>query len=64
MWDFPKVRGTFFWGPYDTDPTTWGPYYKDPTIQGTIFGLIRAEHPHVVRRFLLEVRSLANFAIS
>ena len=20
-WDFPKIRGTFFWGPYNKDPT-------------------------------------------
>ena len=27
-WDFPKTRGTLFWGPYN----------KDPTIQATILG--------------------------
>ena len=21
MWEFPKIRGTLFWGPYDKDPT-------------------------------------------
>ena len=26
--EFPKIRGTLF----------WGPYHKDPTIQGTILG--------------------------
>ena len=26
--EFPKIRGTVFWGPYN----------KDPTIKGTIFG--------------------------
>ena len=25
-WEFPKIRGTLFWGPYN----------KDPTIRGTI----------------------------
>ena len=27
-WEFPKIRGTVF----------WGPYHKDPTIQGTVLG--------------------------
>ena len=27
-WDFPKIRATLFWGPYN----------KDPTIKGTILG--------------------------
>ena len=21
IWEFPKIRGTVFWGPYDKDPT-------------------------------------------
>ena len=21
MWEFPKIRGTVFWGPYNKDPT-------------------------------------------
>ena len=21
MWEFPKIRGTLFWGPYSKDPT-------------------------------------------
>ena len=21
IWDFPKTRGTLFWGPYNKDPT-------------------------------------------
>ena len=28
IWEFPKIGGTFFWGPYN----------KDPTIQGAILG--------------------------
>ena len=28
IWEFPTIRGTVFWGPYN----------KDPTIQGTILG--------------------------
>ena len=27
VWEFPKIRGTLFWGPY-----------RDPTIQGSILG--------------------------
>ena len=23
-WEFPKIRGTLFWGPYNKDPTTYG----------------------------------------
>ena len=23
-WEFPKIRATLFWGPYDKDPTIWG----------------------------------------
>ena len=21
IWEFPKIRGTLFWGPYNKDPT-------------------------------------------
>ena len=24
MWEFPKIRGTLFWGPYNKDPTILG----------------------------------------
>ena len=24
IWEFPKIRGTLFWGPYNKDPTIWG----------------------------------------
>ena len=34
-WEFPKIRGTSFWGPYS----------KDPTIQGTILGSPILETP-------------------
>ena len=38
MWDFPKIRGTLFWGPYNKDPTKCyylgcyirGPYFRKP----------------------------------
>ena len=22
IWEFPKIQGTLFWGPYNKDPTT------------------------------------------
>ena len=32
MWEFPKIRGTLFWGPYNKDPTIevlyWGPLFS------------------------------------
>ena len=40
MWEFPKIRGTLFWGPYD----------KDPTISGTILGSPIFGNSHVVDR--------------
>ena len=30
LWDFPKVRGTLFWGPYNKDPTILGYYIRVP----------------------------------
>ena len=30
-WEFPKIRSTLFWGPYNEDPTVWG------TILGPLF---------------------------
>ena len=38
IWDFPRIRGTLFWGPYN----------KDPTIQGTILGSPFFGNPHIV----------------
>ena len=33
IWEFPKIRGTLFWAPYNKDPTIWGttlgsPYFR------------------------------------
>ena len=33
IWEFPKIRGTLFWGPYNKDPIFWG------TILGSL-GLV------------------------
>ena len=37
-WDFPKMGGTLFWGPYNTDPAIWGSILGSP-----IFG-----NPHII----------------
>ena len=29
-WEFPKIRGTFFLGPYNKDPTIWGTILGSP----------------------------------
>ena len=31
-WEFPKTRGTLFWGPYNKDPTIWGTILGSPTF--------------------------------
>ena len=51
--EFPKIRGTLF----------WGPYYKDPTLQGTIlgypiFGNSYKRSPNKGPRFLNQVPAL------
>ena len=30
IWEFPKLRGTLFWCPYDKDPTIWGTIFVSP----------------------------------
>ena len=30
MWEFPKIRATLFWGPYNKDPTIWGIILESP----------------------------------
>ena len=37
IWEFPKIRGTSYGGPYDEDPTIWGAVLWSP-----IFG-----NPHL-----------------
>ena len=29
-WEFPKIRGTLFGGPYNKDPTIWGTILGSP----------------------------------
>ena len=36
IWEFPKIRGTLFWGPYHKDPTVWS------TILGSACNRVRA----------------------
>ena len=50
-WEFPKIGGTLFWGPYNKDRTIW------VTILGSpIFG-----NPHMVRVTSLAMRSVICF---
>ena len=36
IWEFLKIRGTLFWGPYDKDPTTpFRVLYLDPLFSET-----------------------------
>ena len=37
IWEFPKIRGTIFWGPYN----------KDPTIESTLLGSPVFGNPHI-----------------
>ena len=30
IWEFPKIRGTLFWGPYNKDPTIEAPISGSP----------------------------------
>ena len=48
MWEFPKIRGTLFGGPYNKDPTKvllfgvldWGPLFSEtPKCKRLLFGL-------------------------
>ena len=32
--EFPEIRGTLFWGPYNKVPTVWGTYYISVPIFG------------------------------
>ena len=40
IWEFPTIRGTLFWGPYNTDPTFSGTILGSP-----IFGNSHIEVP-------------------
>ena len=40
IWEFPKIRGTLFWGPYNKDPTTYlGYYIRVPYFRKLPFGV-------------------------
>ena len=34
-WEFPRIRGTLFWGPYKKHPTIWGTTYSGPLFSET-----------------------------
>ena len=52
IWDFPKIRGTLFWGPYS----------KDPTIQGTIPGSPIFGSPHLPHGLKPEAQMLKDWS--
>ena len=33
MWEFPKIRVTLFWGPYNKDPAIPGNYIRVPYVR-------------------------------
>ena len=35
MWEFPKIRGTLFWGPYSKDPMMIGDQIRVPLFSET-----------------------------
>ena len=35
IWEFPKMRGTLLWGPYNKDPTIWGTIHWGPLFSET-----------------------------
>ena len=40
-WEFPKLRGTVFWDPYNKDPTIQGTILGSPIFGNSHLGLIR-----------------------
>ena len=36
IWEFPKIRGTLFWGPYNKDPTIYGTTLGSPISETLI----------------------------
>ena len=43
-WEFPKIRGTLFWGPYNKDPTVSGAILRSPISGNSQIGPV-AETP-------------------
>ena len=39
--EFPKIRGTLFWGPYNKDPTIWGTILGPPIFGNSHRGVYR-----------------------
>ena len=42
IWEFPKIRGTLFWGPYNKDPTIWGTIFGSPIFGSSHFEAVLA----------------------
>ena len=43
IWDFPKIRGTLFWRPYNKDPTSWGTILGFPIFGNPHFRFCNAK---------------------
>ena len=54
MWEFPKIRGTLLWGPYNKD---------HPSIQGTISGSPIFGNSHVRVPFISGVWVCLGFGV-
>ena len=56
IWEFPKIRGTLFWGPYNynytEDPTTWGIILGSPIFRNSHIRLLQLAGV-LISRFLL-----------
>ena len=39
IWEFPRIRGTLFWSPYNEDPTTQGTKRGSPIFANSHMGL-------------------------
>ena len=44
IWEFPKIRGTFCWGPYNKDPTIWGTIFGSPIFGNSYLASAVSEH--------------------
>ena len=40
IWEFPKIRGTLIWGPYNEDPTIWGTIFGSPIFGNSHMALV------------------------
>ena len=58
MWEFPKIRGTLFWGPYNENPTISGTILWSP-IFGNSHALYKLKTPSQANRKSAPLGSVA-----